>query len=89
MVHSGAGHTEETLDCDYDRLHELIFMHLDVRRTMGLSDLFDRGRFSYRTMLRNVPLFTTALLDEISHVVVQAGSPVAWAGARAALADTV
>ena len=33
---------KQALNCDYDRLHELACKHLDVRRTMGLSDLFDQ-----------------------------------------------
>ena len=64
---------KQALNCDYDRLHELACKHLDVRRMMGLSDVFDRDGFSYRTILHNVSLFTPALLDEINQVVVQAG----------------
>ena len=64
---------KQALNCDYDRLHELACKHLDVRRMMGLSDVFDQGGFSYRTILRNVSLLTPALLDEIDQVVVQAG----------------
>ena len=64
---------KQALNCDYDRLHELACKHLDVRRMMGLSDLFDQDKFSYRTILRNVSLFTPALLEEINQVVVRAG----------------
>ena len=32
---------KRALNCDYDRLHELACKHLDVRRMMGLSDVFD------------------------------------------------
>ena len=64
---------KQALNCDYDRLHELACKHLDVRRMMGLSDVFDQGEFSYRTILRNVSLLTPALLGEINQVVVQAG----------------
>ena len=31
---------KQALNCDYDRLHELACKHLDVRRMMGLSDVF-------------------------------------------------
>ena len=64
---------KQALNCDYDRLHELARKHLDVRRIMGLSDVFDQGEFSYRTIMRNVSLFTAELLDGINQVVVQAG----------------
>ena len=64
---------KQALNCDCDRLHELACQHLAVRRMMGLSDVFDQGEFSYRTILRNVSLLTPALLDEINQVVVRAG----------------
>ncbi|MDE0629033.1 MAG: ISNCY family transposase [Bryobacterales bacterium] len=64
---------KQALNCDYDRLHDLACQHLAVRRMMGLSDVFEQGGFSYRTIVRNVSLFTAELLDEINQVVVQAG----------------
>lgn len=67
------GLLKQGLNCDYDRLHELASKHLDVRRMMGLSDLFERGEVSYRTIVRNVSLLTPALLEEINQVVVRAG----------------
>ena len=64
---------KQGLHCDYDRLRELACKHLDVRRMLGLSDVFAVAEFSYRTVLRNVALVTPALLDAINQVVVQAG----------------
>ena len=64
---------KQALNCDYDRLHELACKHLDVRRMLGLSDIFAAPQFSYRTVLRNVALITPPLLEEINQVVVQAG----------------
>ena len=64
---------KQALNCDYDRLHELASKHLDVRRIMGLSDVFAKPEFSYRTVLRNVALVTPELLRAINAVVVQAG----------------
>lgn len=64
---------KQALNCDYDRLHELACKHLDGRRMTGLGEVSERSGFSYRTILRNVSLFGSALLDEINQVVVQAG----------------
>lgn len=64
---------KQGLHCDYDRLHELACKHLDVRRMLGVSDIFAAPGFSCRTVLRNVALVTPALLDAVNQVVVQAG----------------
>ena len=64
---------KQALNCDYDRLHELACKHLDVRRMMGLSDVFGQPEFSYRTVVRNVSLVTPELLREINAIVVRAG----------------
>ena len=64
---------KQALGCDYDRLHELACKHLDVRRMLGLSDVFATPAFSYRTVVRNVTLLTPALLEGINQLVVRAG----------------
>ena len=64
---------KQALNCDYDRLHELACKHLDVRRMLGLSDVFSAPEFSYRTVVRNVSLLTPQLLEEINQEVVRAG----------------
>ena len=64
---------KQGLNCDYDRLHELACKHLDLRRMMGLSDLFGKPEFSYRTVVRNVSLVTPEVLSDINAIVVGAG----------------
>ncbi len=56
------GLLKQGINCDYDRLHDLANRHLDVRRMLGLSEVFDNTAYSYRTLLRNVALLTPELL---------------------------
>ena len=50
------GLLKQGINCDYDRLPDLANRHLDVRRMLGLSEVFDNTAYSYRTLLRNVAL---------------------------------
>ena len=45
------GLLKQGVNCDYDRLHDLANRHLDVRRMLGLSEVFDSTTYSYRTQL--------------------------------------
>ena len=60
------------LNCDYDRLHELVNHHDTLRQMLG-HGTFDDLRYPYQTLKDNVGLLTPELLDEINVRVVQAG----------------
>jgi transposase, IS5 family len=60
------------LNCDYDRLHELVNHHDTLREILG-HGTFDDLRYPYQTLKDNVGLLTPELLDEINQRVVQAG----------------
>ena len=60
------------LNCDYDRLHELVNQHNTLREMLG-HGAFDDVRYHFQTLKDNVTLLTPELLDEINQLVVQAG----------------
>jgi transposase, IS5 family len=61
------------LNCDYDRLHELINNHKTIREMLGHS-LFDSDApYHLQTIKDNVKLLTPEILSEINKVVVDAG----------------
>ena len=60
------------LNCDYDRLHELVNQHISVREMLG-HGIFDDVRYHFQTLKDNVSLLTPELLDEINQLIVQAG----------------
>ena len=60
------------LNEDYDRLHELVNKHRDIRMMLGHA-AFDEEMYKYQTLVDNVSLFTPELLDKINQVVVSGG----------------
>ena len=60
------------LNCDYDRLHELVNHHNTLREMLGHAS-FDETTYHFQTLKDNVSLLTPQLLDEINQVVVAAG----------------
>ena len=60
------------LNCDYDRLHELVNQHNTIREMLG-HGAFDDVRYHFQTLKDNVTLLTPELLDQINQLVVQAG----------------
>ncbi len=62
-----------SLNCDYDRLHELVNQHKTIREMLGHADFFDKIEYQLQTIKDNVSLLTPELLDEINQVVVKAG----------------
>jgi hypothetical protein len=64
------------LNCDYDRLHELVNHHNTLREMLG-HGMFDEVTYHHQTLKDNVSLLTPALLDEINILVVTAGHVVA------------
>ena len=57
------------LNCDYDRLHELVNQHKTIREMLGHADFFDKIEYQLQTIKDNVSLLNPELLDEINQVV--------------------
>ena len=61
------------LNCDYDRLQELVNHHDVIRQMLGHPDIFDKHYYHMQTLKDNVSLLTPELLDEINQVIIKAG----------------
>lgn len=61
------------LNCDYDRLHELVNHHDTLRQILGHSDACDKSEYHFQTIKDNVCLLTPSLLAEINELIVKAG----------------
>ena len=61
------------LNCDYDRLHELVNHHDTVRQMLGHGDFFDKTPYSLQAIKDNVRLLTPELLEEVNQLIVSAG----------------
>jgi len=62
-----------SLNWDYDRLHEMVNQHRDIRQMLG-HGLFDQDyKYSLQTLKDNVHLLTPEILDKIDQVVIKAG----------------
>ena len=61
------------LNCDYDRLLELVNNHKTIRQMLGHGFTDDDLTYHLQTLKDNVHLFTPEVLDEINQVVVRAG----------------
>lgn len=61
------------LNCDYDRLHNLVNNHRTIRQILGHGDVDDGQRYSLQTLKDNVVLFTPEILDQVNQAVVKAG----------------
>ena len=62
-----------TLNCDYDRIHDLANNHIKIRQMLGHGSFGDQPDYSLQTIKDNVSLFTPDILDQINQVVVKAG----------------
>lgn len=60
------------LNIDYDRLHELVNKHIDIRGMLG-HGTFNDERYSLQMLKDNLRLLTPELLDEINELIVNAG----------------
>ncbi len=67
---------KQGLDCDYDRLGELVNHHQVVRKMLQHGFL-DDWTYSVRTLQDNVSLVTPALLQELNALLVREGHAVA------------
>lgn len=61
------------LNCDYDRLEELVNQHRTIRQMLGHADFFDDLPYHPQTIKDNVRLLTPELLEEINQIIVKAG----------------
>jgi len=61
------------LNCDYDRLQELVNQHKTIRQMLGFGFTDDNKTYSLQSLKDNVGLFTPEILDQINQVVVGAG----------------
>ena len=61
------------LNCDYDRLEELVNQHKTIRQMLSHSDTFDNTRYHLQTIKDNVQLLTPELLEQINQIIVKAG----------------
>lgn len=61
------------LNCDFDRLHDLVNNHDKIRQMLGHPDFFDKHYYHMQTIKDNVSLLTPELLEEINQVIVKAG----------------
>jgi len=66
-----------TLDTNYDRLHDLANNHLLLRKVMGVYKFFgyetEPQTYGLQTIKDNVKLITREIIDEINSIVVEAG----------------
>ena len=61
------------LNCDYDRLHNLVNNHNTIRQILGHGLVDDQSGYYLQTVKDNVSLLTPEMLDQINQVVVNAG----------------
>ena len=61
------------LNCDYDRLHNLVNNHKTIRQILGHGVVDDQSCYYLQTLKDNVSLLTPEMLDRINQVVVNAG----------------
>ncbi|MFO1434336.1 MAG: ISNCY family transposase [Candidatus Competibacteraceae bacterium] len=62
-----------SLNCDYDRLHNLVNNHLTIRQILGHGQVDDRKSYTLQNLKDNVVLFTPETLDQVNQAVVKAG----------------
>lgn len=61
------------LNCDYDRLQELVNQHKTIRQMLGHGTFDQDTEYEMQTIKDNASLLTPELLDEINQVIVDAG----------------
>lgn len=62
-----------SLNCDYDRLHELVNEHKTIREMLGHGLIDQDKEYTVQTLRDNVCLLTPEILDRINQVVVKYG----------------
>jgi len=61
------------LNCDYDRLLELVNQHKTLRQMLGHGRVDDDKTYCLQTVKDTVRKLTPEILDEINQIVVRAG----------------
>ena len=61
------------LNCDYDRLHNLVNNHKTIRQILGHGICDDQHGYYLQTLKDNISLLTPEILDQINQLVVKAG----------------
>ena len=67
----------QELNCDFDRLHDLVNEHHTLRQFFGHADIWDKKKYSYQSVVDNVSLLTPELLAEVGKLFVGSGHKVA------------
>ena len=75
MEHSGNGCGQAGLGSDFDQLHELVNEHKTLRNFLGHTDC-DNELYHYQTLVDNVSLLTTELLQKVNQLIVESGHTV-------------
>ena len=70
------GLLKQGLNRDYDRLHDLVNQHSDIRRFPGHAVIGDNYRYNYQTIKDNVSLLKPKLLEEVNQSVVESGHKI-------------
>ena len=60
-------------DWDYDKLHNIVNNHKNLRKMLGHGILDENYEYPYQTLQDNVSLLTEDILQEINEIVVKAG----------------
>ncbi len=71
------GILKQGLGCDFDRLHQLVNHYSTIREFLGHTDLWEKKRYEYQTIVDNVSLLRPELLAEVNQMVVESGHSVA------------
>lgn len=62
-----------SLNCDYDRVHNLVNNHRTIRQILGHGIMDDKKLYNLQTLKDNVVLLTPEVLDRVNQAVVKAG----------------
>ena len=62
-----------SVNCDYDRLPNLVNNHLTIRQLLGHGGVAEGKRYALQTLKDNVALLTPEILDKVNQAVVRAG----------------
>ncbi len=80
------GMVQKALNCDFDRLRNLVNNHRQLRQMLGhANDFGDRTTYHLQTIIDNVCLLTPEMLEEINVVVVACGHRTVRNGSGASL----
>ena len=73
---------------DYDKLQDLAEQHRALRHIMGIGDWQGDINFNWRRIRDNVCLLTPAIIEKISHQIVNAGHELDIEAAKKVRADS-